>query len=296
MTMASNIDKTSSHDEYANPSRVGVCSWSLQPGSLAHLIESTKALGIDAVQLALTPLITNPGHWADCFSRLAESGITVLSGMAETVGEDYSSLESIRRTGGLLPDETWPDTLTQLLRVADIAADGPFDLVTLHAGFIPHAPDDPGREVVLERLDKVASAFAQRGLRIALETGQETAPTLMEALADSRLDQVGVNFDPANMILYGMGDPVEGLELLAGRVVQIHVKDALPAGTPGTWGSEVPVGTGAVDWPSFFDAVFRLPRHVDLLVEREAGDRRAEDISTALDFLRATHTFNGNTN
>ena len=160
----------------------------------------------------------------------------------------------------------------------------------------PHASDDPGREIVLERLEKVASAFAQRGIRIALETGQETAATLLDALADPRLTEVGVNFDPANMILYGMGDPVAGLEHLAGRVLQVHVKDALPAAATGVWGSEVPVGTGDVDWPSFFATVSNLPRPVDLLVEREAGDRRVEDISTALEFIEATFSSDGNTN
>jgi len=294
--MASDIEKKTSDDVNSTLPRVGVCSWSLQPGSLGHLIESLEEAGIRAVQLALTPLINDPRHWADSFSRLEESGICVLSGMVETVGEDYSSLESIRRTGGLLPDATWPDTLTQLLRVADVAAEGGLELVTLHAGFIPHALDDPGREIVLERLDKVASAFAQRGLRIALETGQETAATLLDALADPRLADVGVNFDPANMLLYGMGDPVQGLDLLADRVLQVHVKDAMPAATPGVWGSEVPVGSGAVEWPSFFEALTRLPRRVDLLVEREAGERRLEDITTALDFLEATFSSDGNTN
>ena len=294
--MASNSEKKTPHGENPILPGVGVCSWSLRPTSLGHLIETLQHAGIDAIQLALTPLIQNPGHWADSFARCAESGITVLSGMAETVGEDYSSLESIRKTGGLLPDDTWPDTLTQLLRVADVAAEGGLELVTLHAGFIPHASDDPRREVVLERLDKVVSAFTQRGLRIALETGQETAATLLDALADPRLTEVGVNFDPANMILYGMGDPVAGLEHLADRVVQVHVKDALPAAATGVWGSEVPVGSGAVDWPSFFAAMSKLPRRVDLLVEREAGDQRAEDISTALDFIEATFSSDGNTN
>jgi L-ribulose-5-phosphate 3-epimerase len=294
--MASNIDKKSSHEENPNLPRVGVCSWSLRPTALGHLIETLEQSGIDAIQLALTPLTQNPGHWADSFARFSDSGITVLSGMVETVGEDYSSLDSIRRTGGLVPDATWPDTLTQLLRAADVAAEGALELVTLHAGFIPHSLDDPKREVVLERLDKVASAFAQRGLRLALETGQETAATLLDALADPRLADIGVNFDPANMILYGMGDPVEGLEQLAERVLQVHVKDALTAATPGVWGSEVPVGSGAVDWPSFFAAVSRLPRRVNLLVEREAGDQRAKDISTALNFLEATFSSDGNTN
>ena len=83
------------------------------------------------------------------------------------------------------------------------------------------------------------------------------------------------------MILYGMGDPIDGLRLLADRTVQIHVKDALPAEVPGTWGSEVPVGSGAVDWSAFFDVVEAMDRPVDLVIEREAGDARVADIITA---------------
>ena len=91
---------------------------------------------------------------------------------------------------------------------------------------------------------------------------------------------LGVNFDPANMILYGMGDPTAALDILADHVLQIHIKDATPTGVPGTWGEEVVVGTGAVNWPTF------LQIHADrigcnLCIEREAGDNRIEDIRAA---------------
>jgi sugar phosphate isomerase/epimerase len=108
----------------------------------------------------------------------------------------------------------------------------------------------------------------------------------LEVLADIDRDTVGVNFDPANMILYAMGDPVDAVKKLAPHIMQIHIKDAVPAERPGEWGSEVPAGTGAVDWEEFFRAVESIPREVDAIIEREAGEARVEDVRTAIELIR----------
>ena len=92
---------------------------------------------------------------------------------------------------------------------------------------------------------------------------------------------MGVNFDPANMILYGKGDPVQAVTELLPYVKQVHVKDALPTKEPGTWGNEVAVGTGAVDWTAFLAVLERGGFRGDFCIEREAGDQRIEDIRTA---------------
>ena len=89
------------------------------------------------------------------------------------------------------------------------------------------------------------------------------------------------------MVLYGMGEPVAALEALAEHVVQIHIKDATPTETPGTWGAEVPAGTGAVDWTRFFDVVRDRGLEVNLLIEREAGDDRVGDVRIAKGLVRA---------
>ena len=94
-----------------------------------------------------------------------------------------------------------------------------------------------------------------------------------------------MNFDPANMILYGMGDPIEAIRLLAPRVVQVHAKDALPTETPGTWGLETPLGQGAVDWAEFMPEVLGIAPAVDVVIEREGGDDRSGDIEIARRFL-----------
>lgn len=265
--------------------RVGVCSWSLRPSGPGSLADHLRACGLDAVQLALEPLRDKSWPEAETRDRLAEAGVTILSGMMSTVGEDYSTLETIRETGGLRPDRHWPANLRAARENAALANRLGLRLVTLHAGFLPHAPGDPERAVLVDRLREVAAVFADHGVALALETGQESAHTLTGIL-DELGPETGVNFDPANMILYGTGDPLAALRSLAPRVRQVHVKDAVPSSAPGRWGAETPAGRGAVDWPGFFAIISQRLPAVDLVIEREAGDSRVEDVRAARSLIR----------
>lgn len=265
---------------------LAACSWSLRTASPDELADALGRCGLDAVQLALVPCVEEPAAWGDAVARLRARGIRVVSGMLATVGEDYSTLESIARTGGVRPDATWPATRARAEAVAALAGRARIGLVTFHAGFIPHDRADPGRRAMVARLREVADRFAAHGVQVAFETGQEDAATLLGALEEIAHPNIGVNFDPANMILYGMGDPVAALRALAPHVVQVHVKDAIPAPVPGTWGNEVVAGTGAVDWAAFLAEVARLPREVDLVIEREAGPTREADIAAAAAVVR----------
>lgn len=259
--------------------QLGVCSWSLRARDPAELAERVRAVGVRSTQLALDPFREFRWRADDAGSRLRAAGIRSASGMMAFKGEDYSTLDSIRATGGVRLDEHWEENLRAAEANAIFAQRFGMSLVTFHAGFLPERPGDPLRAVMLDRLAKVVAAFRARNVRVAFETGQETAETLLEVL--DNLPGVGVNFDPANMILYGMGDPVAAFRLLARRVLQVHIKDALPAPKPGLWGTEVPVGQGAVDWPAFLAAVRELRPGIDLMIEREAGEDRIADAAAA---------------
>ena len=263
------------------PRLIGVCSWSLQPRDLAGLLDGIRATGVRAVQLALDPLRTGVMDPEATGQALRQAGIAVPSGMLAFPGEDYLTLESIRRTGGVVPDADWPQNLASARAAARIAGALAISLVTFHAGFIPHRSSDPTRRVVLDRIRAVAEPFLERGMRVGLETGQENAITLLDALQTLDMPGVGINFDPANMILYGKGDPVQALEQLVPHVVQVHLKDALPAMHPGQWGVEVPAGLGAVDWPPFFGMLAERLPGVHVMIEREAGTERIDDIRRA---------------
>ena len=260
--------------------RIGVCSWSLQPSSPAALGESLAACGVNATQLALDPLRTGEWDHDATVAEFEERGITVLSGMMGTVGEDYSTLDTIRRTGGVVPDEHWPANLAAARDNARLARELGLDLVSFHAGFLPEEPG-PQRTRLIGRLRELVDVFSLEGVRTAFETGQEHAETLAAFLDELDRDGAGVNFDPAIVILYDVGEPIAALERLAPWVRQIHVKDARRTQTPGTWGEEVPAGLGDVDWDRFFDVIGERRIDVDLVIEREAGEARVDDVATA---------------
>jgi sugar phosphate isomerase/epimerase len=267
--------------------RLGVCSWSLKPRSLEELVQSVRTCGVDAVQLSLAALRLPAFDPRRTAAALRDAGIDIRSGMTSMRGEDYSTLDSIQQTGGLRPDAHWRENLAIVKTDAATARALGLGLVTFHAGFLPHEASDPERAKLVERLRTVVDVFADHGVRVGFETGQETAETLLAVLHELGRTTAGVNFDPANMILYGMGDPVAALAALGPRVLQVHVKDARAATKPGEWGTEVVVGTGQVDWTRFFTVLDGVQPAIDLMIEREAGADRVAEIRAARDFVRA---------
>jgi L-ribulose-5-phosphate 3-epimerase len=238
------------------------------------------------VQLHLDPVRRGEWKFEDTTAALKAGGVAVASGMMGMKGEDYSTLESIRETGGVAPDQTWAENLAAACGNASVARRMGVGLVTFHAGFLPHASGDAKRVAMVKRLQELARVFGAEGVRVGLETGQEDARTLLGVLEEVNKplgvgQRVGVNFDPANMILYGMGDPAVAAQQLAPHIVQVHVKDAAPTKTPGTWGTETVAGEGSVGWPGFLDVLRNAGVRCPLMIEREAGKRRVDDAASA---------------
>jgi sugar phosphate isomerase/epimerase len=266
--------------------RLAVCSWSLQPISADDFFQKLAATGIPRVSIALDPVRENAGGaWADFKERCAQQGVACVSGMMTAIGEDYSTLESIKRTGGVVPDEHWDGNWRNFQANADLAVRLGLKFVMFHAGFLPHEESDPAFGKLVDRLSRVAELFAARGLAVGFETGQETADTLATFLRKLNRPNVGINFDPANMLLYDKGDPITSLRTLGPWLRQCHLKDATRTKVPGTWGEEVVLGTGQVDWRAFFRVLRELNFTGDLAIEREAGTRRVADIRTAREYL-----------
>lgn len=261
--------------------RLAVCSWSLQPNSPEELIGKLKQIGIPRVQLALDPIREKPKVWGAIGDQLRAAGFTVVSGMIGFVGEDYTTMETIHATGGVAPDETWDENWENVPRAAEIATALGINLVTFHAGFLPPDEKDPAYTKMHHRLDLIADVFGAKNIDVAFETGQETATVLLDFLKKLGRKNVGVNFDPANMILYDKGNPIEALRVLGGWLKQIHIKDGTRTKVPGTWGEEVVAGTGEVPWREFFATLHELDFKGHCCIEREAGNSRVEDIRAA---------------
>lgn len=267
--------------------QLGVCSWSLQPVSADDLFQKLAATGMPRVSIALDPIRENAdGAWSGFKERAAKQGVRCVSGMMTAIGEDYSTLESIKVTGGVVPDAHWEGNWRNFQANAALAKELGLKFVMFHAGFLPHEESDPAFRKLLDRLTRVAELFAGNGIGVGFETGQETAPTLRAFLVKLGRPNVGVNFDPANMLLYDKGDPIDALRTLGPWLRQCHMKDAVRTRVPGTWGEEVVVGTGQVDWKAFVAELRKLNFTGDLCLEREAGSQRVADLRAGRDYLQ----------
>jgi L-ribulose-5-phosphate 3-epimerase len=270
--------------------QIGVCSWSLQATGPQDLAQKVNALGLKKVQLGLTPHRDDPGTWEGVQEILDESGISIVSGMFSTVGEDYTTPETIRVTGGVVPDEYWDENLELAKAAAATAQAMGLSQVSTHAGFLPHEASDPNFDKLADRVVQLAAIFSEIGSSLLLETGQERADTLIVFLDEMKkrgAENVTVNYDPANMLLYDMDEPIEALRQLVPHVEQVHVKDAKRPDVKGQWGEEVVVGAGAVDFVSFVRILAEADFAGGYIFEREAGDDRVGDITQGAVALKA---------
>lgn len=270
------------------PFALGVCSWSLQVRGVGELKAKLDRLGVDVVQIACG----DPHHavWdeGDAMPVAARgAGFRMTGAMLGFPGEDYTTPRTIQRTGGFGDPATrgerlerlrWGLRRTRELGLADLS---------LHGGFIPE-PGSPDRQAFVDTLGLAAEMARDAGVTLALETGQETARLLRQTLDDIRSPHLMVNFDPANMILYDKGDPIEAVAILGSAIRSVHVKDAIAPTVPGEWGREVPLGQGQVGIPRYLQALRDVGYRGPLCVEREVGDasQRFRDIALGLEWLR----------
>jgi L-ribulose-5-phosphate 3-epimerase len=270
------------------PLTIGVCSWSLQVTSIPELRRLLDRLGINVVQIACG----DPHHAAweegDRMPEAARAAGFVLTGaMLGFPGEDYTSPQTIQKTGGFGDPATRPERLERLAWALDrTLALGVQDLM-LHAGFLPE-PGDPDRKPFLDTLAKVSDMGKARGITIAFETGQETADLLRRTLDELQCPNLKVNFDPANMLLYDKGDPIRAVEILGPDIRSVHVKDANRTTVPGTWGEEVPLGQGQANIKQFVQTLKKVGYQGPLCIEREVGnqEQRVADIAHGIRYLR----------
>jgi L-ribulose-5-phosphate 3-epimerase len=267
---------------------LAVCSWSLPSPGMRELVQSVAELGLSHVHLALAPLLfldDKQKHFE--LGQLRDGGLSLTAGMIAFPGEDYSTLARIRVTGGFVPDETWDLRRQLTLAAARLAQELGLSLLTTHAGFIPPS-DHADYPKLLKRVAEVAASLAEVGITLALETGQETASELLQFLNDLPVRNVGVNFDPANMILYGSGDPIEAIETLDRHIRHVHIKDAVASENPGMdWGQLTQVGAGQVDFHEMLTALSDIDYSGPLAIEQESGRRTLDEIRSAIAYLQS---------
>jgi len=270
------------------PLSLGVCSWSLQVKNIPELKGFLDRLGINVVQIACG----DPHHasWDEGDGMPAAalaSGIVMTSAMLGFPGEDYTTPQTIKETGGFGNPALRSQRIERLKWGLERTHALGLTSVTLHAGFLP-GPNEPGRSAILQTLAEAGRLADEKGITLAFETGQETADLLRLTLDELKAPNLKVNFDPANMLLYDMGDPIRAVEILGPDIQSVHVKDARRPKVAGQWGEEVPLGQGEVNIPKFVQALKKNGYTGPLVIEREVGDQagRFRDVATGLAYLR----------
>ena len=269
------------------PLEVGTTSWSLQIDEFEQMLETVEEdLDLHVIHLgaiadiSLTEEVRE--EWQDALDKRKLEVSATAVGFA---GEDYSTLQTIEATGGFVNPEQFEPRFRHLCDMAELTRTLGVGILTTHIGFVPGDAQDPCRAHMVESVRKVADALADRGIVLGMETGQESPDLLLAFIDQVDRENVKVNFDPANMILYGSSDPIEALDKLQDHIVHVHVKDATPAIRSGAWGSDVPLGEGEVGIDRYLRKLKEIEYRGPLIIEREGGDNRIEDIRRAVELL-----------
>jgi sugar phosphate isomerase/epimerase len=232
-----------------------------------------------------------PQRAEEFLQKLKELGITVTVVFAGFEGESYADIPTVTRTIGLVPKETRGERTAELKEIADFAKLLGVDKVGVHLGFVPHDRTTADYKDVLQVTRGICDHLADNGQALHLETGQEPADVLLAFLEDVERGNLFVNFDPANMILYGCGEPIPALRTLGRYVRSIHCKDATWSDQPGeTWGAEVPLGQGDVDFEAYLRTLAEIGYDGPLTIEREIPQepqRQKAEIAMAVAILES---------
>jgi sugar phosphate isomerase/epimerase len=270
-----------------NPLEPGVMFWAGRDS-----VAAMKALGVRCGQLGIPGdmKLTDAAaeQWKSDLDREAFSLVTVF---AAYNGESYADIPTVERTVGFIPRATRAEREARTLEIADFAARVGAPGIACHIGFVPEDAADPDRVAVRDVVRRVCDRAARHSQTFALETGQEAADVLLRFIKDVDRPNLRINFDPANMILYGTGEPVAALRTLASHVISVHCKDGdwPPAGMPGALGCERPLGKGSVGIPRFVATLREIGFRGTLNVEREAENQeeRLRDMAEAVGLLRS---------
>lgn len=253
-------------------------------------VREVKSLGVRCGQLGIPGDCALEGLAASWREAIEAEQFTVVTVFAAYSGEDYADIPTVQRTVGFIPPATRDVREKRTYEVSDFAAALGVSAIALHIGFVPENMADPDYVAVREMVRRVCDHAAKHGQIFALETGQEPAAVLRDFIRDVDRPNLRINFDPANMILYGTGDPVEALDVLAPHVASVHAKDGdWPlADPPGALGAEKPLGRGGVGIARFLAKLRSIGYCGSLHVEREGAnnpEQRLRDIRAAVELL-----------
>jgi len=266
---------------------IGVMFWAGRDP--LETIRELKSLGARCGQIGIPGDFKLAGAAAGWKEALAAEEFPLVTVFAAFTGEDYADIPTVEKTVGFIPPATRAEREARTWAISDFAAALGVGSIALHVGFVPEDTSNPNYIAVREMVRRVCDHAATHGQNFALETGQEPADVLLKFFEDVNRPNLRINFDPANLILYGSGDPIEALGVLARHVETVHAKDGdwPPKGVAGALGSEKPLGQGSVGMERFVAKLKEVGYKGTMNVEREgtAPEQWRADVRMAIELL-----------
>ena len=253
-------------------------------------LEVVEELGIPTIHLHAPQKASRTPERAEQFlGQLSEMGITISAVFGGFEGESYADIPTVARSVGLVPPDTRAERTQEMKEIADFARRLGVDVVALHMGFVSEDSADPLYGDVVAVTREICDHCDGNRQRLHLETGQESPEALLRFRDDVGRDNLFINFDPANMILYGSGEPIEALKKVGRYVRSVHCKDAKWSDKPGVeWGAEVPLGEGDVGMEDFLRTLKEIGYEGPLTIEREIPEdptRQKAEIGAGVNLL-----------
>lgn len=235
----------------------------------------------------------NPSLYSDALADVlreesATSGVAITSLWGGWSGPQKWNFVEGPSTLGIVPPEYRDKRVDELKAAADFSARLEVPAVVTHLGFIPDNPNDPLFGEIVDCVRELAEYMAERNLEFWFETGQETPTTMLRLIEQVGSANLGVNLDPANLILYGSGNPIDSLDVFGHCVKSVHAKDGFYPTDPMKLGREVKVGQGRVRFPEFLARLEEIGYDGSLIIEREiSGEQQRKDIAETVGYLKA---------
>jgi len=217
---------------------------------------------------------------------MQEKGVRITALICHFEDESYEDMVTIKQTVGLLNQATREKRMRRILSFSEVARNLAVKVLQAHIGFIPEDRNDLDYKGLVKVVQRIADYCKRNGQSFALETGQEKARTLAIFIEDVDRPNLRVNFDPANLLLYDAGDPMEALDILGKYFIGVHCKDGKRPTKRGELGKEYPLGEGDVGIKRFIDKLKEIGYTGPLTIEREiAGEKQIKDILKAKELL-----------
>jgi sugar phosphate isomerase/epimerase len=264
---------------------IGVIS-GLHP-SPREALQTVRDLGLDHIQLQYPAHLDSDAGIQEIQSAASEYSIDITTVFCGFAGESYDDIPTVQKTVGLVPRATRAERVRKIDDISRFAQKLNVNRVAAHIGFIPEE-DGKERDELTQIVQQICDNLAARGQVFALETGQETASGLLHFIEMVARPNLKVNFDPANMILYGNDEPIAATEKLFAHIDGVHCKDGCWPTEEGKLGEERPWGEGDVSARRWVETLLQLGYRGTFTIEREiSGEQQKRDIAQAREMLES---------